>query len=495
MGNLYFRTSVEMQEASRQQASLHHEAGAQRSYGAAVPESWEDTAAVTAASRGRLRVERVAALIAAASAVAVVGALAHDLGAGGIAGRRSSVAMLLGQAEFGGSVSHALQLERDKANVELLKARLARAEGLEGHAMPSGAAGGAKKGRARAAAAAGNRASKALTGGGQRRDVWLSASKGHAAKQSSDAVARAYTPNRMKKVKVKTVLKDIQLSLAAQQQATHAALMLLESQDGEEEKNKDSGDRGRTGLDTPAAMKGDNETASAAMTEENETACANFTLTNETECLPAACNATEINELWNASLPVCVEAEEGKMTQANEADQGNTTHVNASSPVATPAPWNKPENTSEAAADSGAAGVVAGDEWAGHEPKPQYDTIYCYDDNADGGFTRVARSATYCWYHRAYCELYCEGDIMSTPPPINMDSPAEAAYGENRGHLSWTSWAKRLRDLSPFVTLGATLVGEPKFNYGGIKIGPVKVPETTGGRKGGIFEKPYQDGR
>jgi hypothetical protein len=49
-------------------------------------------------------------------------ALAHDLGAGGIAGRRSSVAMLLGQAEFGGSVSHALQLERDKANVELLKA-------------------------------------------------------------------------------------------------------------------------------------------------------------------------------------------------------------------------------------------------------------------------------------------------------------------------------------------------------------------------------------
>jgi hypothetical protein len=456
-------------------------------------------AAATAASRGRRRVARVAAVMAVACAVALVGALGHDFGAGGAAGRRSSVAILFGQSESGGLVSHELQLERDKVNVELLKARLARAEGLEGHALFSGTAGGAKKGRARAAAAAGNRASKALTRGAQRRDVWLSASKGHASrKQSTDAVARAYTPNRMKKVQVQTVLKDIQLSLAAQQEATHAALMLLESQDGEEEKTKDSGDRGRTGLETTAAMHGENETASTAMTEENETACANFKLTNETECLPAACNATEINDMWNASLPVCVEAEEGSMTQANEADQGNTTQVNASSRIATPAPWNRLENTSEAAADSGAAGVVAGDEWAGHEPKPKYDTIYCYDDNADGGFTRVARSATYCWYRRAYCELYCEGNIMSTPPPINMDSPAEAAYGENRGHLSWTSWAQRLRDLSPFVTLGAALVGEPKFNYGGVKIGAVtsvKVPETTGGSNGGIFEEPYQDGR
>jgi len=471
----------------------HREAGARRSYSAAgVQEGGpSDTAAATAAARGRARVACVTAVLAAACAVAVVGALGRGSGAGAAAGRRAGAGVMLAQTRSGGgSVAHELQLARDRIRVEELKAKLAKAE-TAGKA-PSAGTGGAKKGRApapRAAAAAGSTASRALARGALR-DLWLSsASKGHAAANPNpNAAARTYTPARLKKVQVQTVLKDIQQSLAAQQAATRAALMLLTSQDeahaansgSEEDVPPDSegkrpaGDRGRTGLEEPAVTGG-----------ENETACTNFTVTNETECLPPACNATEINMSWNTSLPICAEAEEG-----------NATQVNSSGPAATPAPWNEPQNTSEAAIESGAAGVVAGDVWAGPQPKPQYDTIYCYDDDADGGITRVARSATYCWYHRAYCQLYCQGDIMSTPPPIQMNSPAAAAYGWKSGYVSWASWAKRLKELSPYATFGAAMVGEPKFNYGGInQIHPVKVPETTGGRDGGIFEKYYQDGR
>jgi hypothetical protein len=72
----------------------------------------------------------------------------------------------------------------------------------------------------------------------------------------------------------------------------------------------------------------------------------------------------------------------------------------------------------------------------------------------------------------------------------------QTPHPKHQGYVSWASWEKSLKNLSPFTTYGPALVGEPKFNYGGInKIHPVKVPETTGGSRGGIFERYFQEGR
>jgi len=426
------------------------------------------------ASRGG-RVLHVARVLALASVVAVVG-----LGFGG----RSDRGVELQQTKLAAGSSSALQLERDKMRVAELKAKLAKVERANKHVAPAGRRTAKAAVLPKAALAAGNGASKDLKKVALR-DVWLTAARERGS-------ARGHAPVRLKKVQVATVLKDIQASLAAQQQATHAALMLLASQsssDAEDdagEGGRVAGERGRTALEE-GDVAGGLDDANGTVESLN---CSDFTVANDTVCIPSACNVTEINVSWNMSLPLC------RNSTVNDSVHYNETGANGTPPDATPAPWNEPQDTKEAAVESGAAGVVKGDVWAGAQKKPTYDTIYCYDDNPEGGFTRHARSATYCWYHRAYCELYCEGDIMSTPPPVPMNSPAAAAYGWRSGYVSWQSWAERLKMLSPFATDGPAIVGEPKFNVGGInKIHPVKIPETTGGTNGGIFEKFFQDGR
>jgi hypothetical protein len=463
----------------------------------------------------RLRFKRVSAFLAATCAVvAVVGMTAVNAGPAGAVGSRGAWGVgkeaLLQTALSGAVTSGAaastriedeVQEEKDSVRVNELKTKLARAE-KRGVRKAETTKGPSPK----AAAAAGNKASKALKKGALR-DAWLSASaeqQQKAAVTEDKGAGHKYTPPRIKKIQITRVLTDISQSLAAQQAATNAALMLLESEGGQgaesddedkhvvlrteaneeaidddrdDRQRKDDADEGARKVEGARGRTGLKEAASLVD-------CTNFTVTNETECIPLDCNATDINEHYNVSLPECAGA--------------NTSNISV---AATPAPsveaeWNKVQNTTEAAIDSGAAGVVQGDVWAGPQKKPQYDTIYCYDDDADGGMTRHARSATYCWYHRAYCELYCEGDIMSTPPPIDMNSPAAAAYGWKGGYVSWTSWAKRLKMLSPYAVFGPAIVGEPKYNNGGINnLHPVKIPETTGGTNGGIFEKPYQDGR
>lgn len=384
------------------------------------------------------------------------------------------------------------QREKDDFRVAELKAKLLKAESGRKRKAAT------KAPSPRAAAAAGNTASKPLPKGALR-DVWLTSAKRTALvpafSEKAGNPARAYRPARIKTVQAATVLKDIQLSLAAQQQATNAALMLLDSQNPEDIDDGSSegkevvletgfnhakvhGERGRVGP-VKGVEENDANTASS---------CSNYTVTSETECVPQCANVTKINQLWNTSLPEC---------NATVANSTNTTEVAESEVAVTPAPWNKPDNTREAGLESGAAGVVAGDVWTGAQHRPIYDTIYCYDDGADGSMQRHARKANYCWFHRAYCELYCVGDIMSTPPPsVQQHTPDSVAYGYKGPHVSWASWSKRLKNLSPYAVYGAAVVGEPTFNYGGInEIHPVKVPETTGGRNGGIFEKYYQDGR
>ena len=443
------------------------------------------------------RVVRVARVIAVAFAFAVVGLGGSRWG--------SSNGVQLQQTQLAGG-SSTTQLERDKMKVAELKAKLAEAEGNRKSsyadvdrtkARPKELTGGNGASLShRAAVAAGNKAYRALRKGALR-DGWLRAARERALAKDAPAAAlvRPHNPVRLKTVQISTVLKDIQASLAAQQQATSAALMLLASQGSTgAEGDPEQDHRGRTGRRKDVELENEGNGTVAFN-------CSDFRAGNHTVCIPRECNSTEFNDSLNTSLPECADpdattaAASTDTATANETVSNNDTLV-LPPPPPPPAPWNEPQDTRGAAVESGAAGVVQGDVWAGAQEKPSYDTIYCYDDNADGGFTRHARSATYCWYHRAYCELYCEGDIMSTPPPVAINSPAAAAYGWRSGYVSWESWAKRLKMLSPFATYGTAVDRLPKFNVGGInKIHPVKIPETTGGTNGGIFEKYYQDGR
>jgi len=410
-------------------------------------------------------------IVVAGIAVVCVGLLVAS------AGRRDQAALgsreLLLQARPAGAIGREVQEEKDDSLVAELKAKLAKVE-----------KGWQKEGaralqRNKAAKGAANGASKSLQKGALR-TVWLTtAQQKKMVAEKTRGSAPANTPGQMKQEKVENVLRDIDLSLAAQQEATNAALMLLESQspqaimegaeighlDGVGVDTRAHGERGRTGLAESAEQQNENATGAD---------CINYTVTNKTDCVPRECNTTDINLFWNASLPCCTVANSTSTTEVDkDADA-----------AATPAPWNKHEKF-----ESDAAGV-AGD-------KSHYDTIYCFDDGADGSMHRHARTASYCWFHRAYCELYCVGDIMSTPPPsVQQHTPDSVAYGHKGPHLSWASWSKRLKNMSPYAVYGAAMVGEPKFNYGGInEIQPVKIPETTGGRNGGIFEKYYQDGR
>lgn len=478
--------------------------GERRFYSGVAEESGEG-----AGSSRQLRFRRVSAFLAAACAMAVVGLVAVKEGKEGAVGsrgrwgvgREALLQTTLRGATKSGTVASTrtgdeVQEEKDSMRVKELKAKLAKAEGKR-EARKAAAAKGPSP---NAAAAGGNKASKALKKGALIH-FWLSEAKQKVAVNEGAPLAQQkWTPPKIKKLQITRVLKDISQSLAAQQAATNAALMLLVSEeqqgggemvlkteenvkaiddDRDDRQGKDDADEGAGKVEGARGRTGLEEEAGNA-TELVD--CANLTLTKETACIPLECNATDINEQYNVSLLEC--------------NASNVSVAAMPSPSDVEVEWNKAQNTTEAALDSGAAGVVQGDVWAGAQKKPTYDTIYCYDDDADGGMIRHARSATYCWYHRAYCELYCEGDIMSTPPPIEMNSPAAAAYGWKDGYISWNSWAKRLKMLSPYAVFGPAIVGEPRYNNGGINnLQPVKIPETTGGTNGGIFEKPYQDGR
>jgi hypothetical protein len=395
--------------------------------------------------------------------------------------------------------------------------------------------------------------------------LMLSASKKAAAN------SRGHTPTlSTNKVKVAKLLRDVQESLTAEAGATRAALMLLENQQqkhqsgslmqritavesgerklildanlGEGTREEGGRGRGRAADDHPADAEA--ERFVAAVSNATSVNCSIFDVTNETACIPQECNVTELNAAYHSLLPACIQREadssaaesepmnassasnEPEPRNITEAEARNTSEAaseeamnnSSATSAASRAPlaaWNEPMNTSDAYVDSGAAGVVKGEVSV---LKPHTDTIYCYDDDdTDGGFTRHARPSSYCWAHRAYCELYCEGDIMSTPPPL-VAMPGRAP--DNSNYVSWRSWAKALRSLSPYALLGSNIVGEPKFNYGGInEVQPVKLPEppdqhpepsaTLGEALEkaesdayprawahmGIVAKPYQDGR
>jgi hypothetical protein len=426
-------------------------------------------------SRRRLRLWGVAVLVAVAGAVCLMGlARERQVGAATDALLESNTAAPHGR--------EAGQETRDRARVEALKAKLAKAEGMgkvgtNAAAATSRLRASGKQGplSPRAAAAAGNRNSKALRKSALR-DVWLSAALPEAAQK------KAASSRRIKTVKTATILKEFVKSMQAQQQAVSAALELLEDKEEKASEGKADADadgkevvldiEGRRGHDEGGNEKetreedggrgrnatggGDEATATSSVN------CSMLAATNETACIPLACNVTEANERWNTSLPACVAPLPEQATnsslnvtaRAEEPAEVNREH-------ATPAPpaiWNRPENTAEAGVNSGAAGVVAGDVWvAGSLARPEHDTIYCYDDAADGGFTRHARRASICWYRRAYCELYCEGDIMSTPAPVPMDSPAVAAYGQRE---------VRGRRLDGWVLLRGQGLGDQRSGLG-----------------------------
>ena len=353
--------------------------------------------------------------------------------------------------------------------------------------------------------------------------LMLSASKKAAAN------SRGHPPTlSTNKLKVAKLLRDVKESLTAEAGATSAALMLLEHQQqqhqsgslmqqitavesgerklildanlGEGTREEGGRGRGRAAFDHPADAEA--ERFVAAVSNATSINCSIFDVTNETVCIPQECNVTELNAAYHSFLPACIqpeadsnaaaseprnassasnepeprniaEAEARNTSDAASEEAMNNTSATSAASRAPLAAWNEPMNTSDAYVDSGAAGVVKGE---ASVLKPHTDTIYCYDDDdTDGGFTRHARPSSYCWAHRAYCELYCEGDIMSTPPPL-VAMPGRAP--DNSNYVSWRSWAKALRSLSPYALLGSNIVGEPKFNYGGInEVQAVKLPE------------------
>ena len=462
-----------------------------RSMEVAVPTGWRTW-----------RFGRVAAFLVAASTVTVVWqGTARSGWAGGraeTAGRGVGEIVALSarrarEAAVGAQEESLLQGEKDAARVQELKHKLAQAQAsmLSGAAVSAAARRPAHQAKfsPTAAAAAGNKASKPLIKG-ELRDAWLSTAVLRASPRKSTASRR----------EIKDVLQQLQASMAEQARATRAALTLLKARatGGDtagdagtaEQQNSDSdadghagagiqGERGRTGEEERGNVE-----AQEAGASQNHFSCSNVTLEiNETQCIPQACNASAVNALWNASLPECAEAETSfsGIIGATKPPPVSESKQNESENTATP------------------PSAVEGNVRAGVQAKPSFDTIYCYDDAPDGdGFVRHARSATYCWYHRAYCELYCEGDINTTPPPVDMNSPAAAAYGWKSGYVSWKAWAKRLKLLSPYATLGPALIGEPTWNAGGIKISevsPVKVPETTGTQRWGQYDRYFQDGR